>query len=142
MQTPPAEGLEVRGMPKYILNIDKTYWRVKIRLGPNEFANKCFRYDVDSRDEKLLAAVSRRNAALKKNNLMHRLGYAHSPQITNVKKRGEFIGVHQSNRNWIVRYSLNGVEYKQSFSKKKYGNSEAYAKACDVRRRHTRLVLN
>lgn len=127
--------------PKYIIQVDKKYWRVKIRLD-KETANKCFNFDkYGGKGEAQIAAILWRNKVLKKHDLLDRLNYEKSPNFFHNYGTNPIIGValnynYQCNKyvyNWTVRYSNNGKEYKKHFSVNKYGTEKAFKKACEVR---------
>lgn len=129
-------------MFKYILNIDDTYWRVKIRVSLEKTVNKSFRYSRGDKEAALLMAIDWRNKVLAKYGLLARLGFDHSPNMQRHEKRKQYIGVCESARNWTARFSRDGKEVKRHFSKNFYGNEEAYRLACEVRKIYCgKLVL-
>jgi len=129
-------------MPKYILNIDGLYWRVKIRINLEKTVNKCFRYDHRDKNPALLDAIDWRDAMLKKHDLLSRLDFDHSPNVQRHLKRNQYIGVYECARNWSARISIDGQEIKRHFSKNYYGYAAAYAMACQVRKEYCgKLIL-
>jgi hypothetical protein len=82
-----------------------------------------------------------RDEILKSYNLLENLEYKNTPDMYQKSKTQACIGVRltwnkQKNGifyNWTAVYRVKGRDLKKHFSVRKYGNEEAFQKACEVR---------
>jgi hypothetical protein len=136
---------------KYIVRCDK-YWHVKIRIGP-QVLHKCFSFSkYDGIKNALEQAIQWRNDALEQHGQLDRLGYKKAPDRWSTKTCCPIIGVYRTytkdkgkiRYNWTARISHKGKEVKRHFSIRKYGEREAFLKACITRKAYcgTLMLIN
>jgi hypothetical protein len=121
---------------KYISLSGQYSWRVKVAVYKECFTEYFCFANYGGMDKALDAALMWRDAFLKQHGLLDRLKYEKSPDYftSNVKPIiGVFISRNNTGINWTARYMINSQEYRKHFSINKYGNENAFQKACKIR---------
>ena len=127
---------------KYVLNIDNTYWRVKVRVGLDETRNKCFSFSKHKGKKKALQqAITWRDTILFHYDLTSRVLYKKAPDIFRHKGTQPIVGVRKTSAtkngkklfSWTAHYQISKQEHKKHFSINLYGNKQAFLMACEVR---------
>lgn len=134
---------------KYI-GLYENHWRVRIKQRNKPAINIPFNFNKHGgKKTALVKARACRNKILNSSGQISRLNFEKSPDLYAYEtKTNPIIGVYRSLSgylfSWTVRLSICGEEIKRSFSINKYGEKEAFRKACKVRSQYmgTLIVIN